>query len=266
MHFAYRRHHKLVYLRKTCKAGVFMVSSVVYINLSESYFKGNLMQKMNLKTLAYNSIRQKIVTCEYTPGMHLNEELLTETLGLSRTPVRDALSRLEQEGLIEIMPKRGIIVKPFSLNDINMIFEVRMLYEPYILQNYGSLLSETKLKELYQVFQQTNAISECYQNNDYFYELDYDFHLMIVNACPNLYIRNNYNLIQTQNARFRYMTGNISNNRLEDTFREHMDIIIPCLLKDWNTASEKLRYHLNESKKAAFQLVFDNIENTAFHF
>lgn len=219
------------------------------------------MQKINLKTLAYNSIRQKIVTCEYAPGTHLNEEILTETLGLSRTPIRDALSRLEQEGLIEIMPKRGITVKSLSLNDINMIFEVRMLYEPYILQNYGSLLPEKKIKELYQIFQQTNSDSECYQNNDYFYELDDNFHLMLVNSCPNLYIRNNYRLIQTQNARFRYLTGNVSNNRLEDTFREHIDIIVPCLLKDWGTASEKLRYHLNESKKAAFKLVFDNIEN-----
>ena len=58
------------------------------------------MPKTNLKTLAYNKIRQKIVTCEYAPGTFLNEEILTEALGLSRTPIRDALSRLEQEGLI----------------------------------------------------------------------------------------------------------------------------------------------------------------------
>ena len=63
------------------------------------------MPKTNLKTLAYNKIRQKIVTCEYAPGTFLNEEILTEALGLSRTPIRDALGRLEQEGLI--YPVRG---------------------------------------------------------------------------------------------------------------------------------------------------------------
>ena len=68
------------------------------------------MPKINLKTLAYNAIRQKIVTCEYAPGTFLNEEFLTEDLNLSRTPVRDALGRLEQEGLIQIRPKRGIMV------------------------------------------------------------------------------------------------------------------------------------------------------------
>ena len=99
------------------------------------------MPKINLKTQAYNTIRQKIVTCEYAPGTFLNEELLTSELGLSRTPIRDALSRLEQEGLIEIKPKKGILVMPLSINTISMIFEVRQLYEPYILLNYGTSLS-----------------------------------------------------------------------------------------------------------------------------
>ena len=95
------------------------------------------MPKINLKTLAYNTIRNKIVTCQYAPGTFLNEEQLTTELSLSRTPVRDALGRLEQEGLLEIRPKCGILVRPLTLNDIDMTFEVRMLYEPYILTHYG---------------------------------------------------------------------------------------------------------------------------------
>ena len=65
----------------------------------------SVMSKMNLKTQAYNTIRQKIVTCEYAPGTFLNEELLTTELGLSRTPVRDALSRLEQAAMMWLLPK-----------------------------------------------------------------------------------------------------------------------------------------------------------------
>ena len=99
------------------------------------------MPKINLKTLAYNTIRSKIVTCQYAPGTFLNEEQLTTELSLSRTPVRDALGRLEQEGLLEIRPKCGILVRPLTLNDIDMIFEVRMMYEPYVLTHYGANLS-----------------------------------------------------------------------------------------------------------------------------
>lgn len=111
-----------------------------------------IMVKTNLKTLAYNTIKQKIVTCEYAPGTFLNEEILTDELKISRTPIRDALSRLEQEGLIEIKPKKGITVTALSIKDVNMIFEIRKLYEPYILKNYGSFLDEDKLNEFYHIF------------------------------------------------------------------------------------------------------------------
>lgn len=224
------------------------------------------MPKINLKTLAYDTIKQKIVRCEYAPGAELNEELLTEQLQISRTPVRDALSRLEQEGLVEIRSKKGVTVTPLSIREINMIFEMRNLYEPHILMNYGVHLDEEKLKEFYGIFSRKNKDSSCFKDNDYYYELDSDFHQLIVSACPNIYIRQDYNLIQTQSERFRFMTGNKSNNRLEDTFKEHLDIIIPCLEQNWTAATDKLIYHLNESKKATFQLVFETIDETNITF
>ena len=214
--------------------------------------KGLFMTKTNLKTLAYTAIRHKIITCEYAPGTFLNEERLTEELRLSRTPVRDALSRLEQEGLIEIRPKRGIMVTPLSVNDINMIFEMRTLYEPYIL------LPEKRLIELNDIFLHTKPDSEYFQNNDYFYELDSEFHLMVVNACPNTYIRHSYSLIWAQNQRFRNLTGNVSASRLTATFQEHLDITGPCLRKNWKEAADKMAYHLEQSKKSSFDYVLNS--------
>lgn len=224
------------------------------------------MAKTNLKTVAYNTIKEKIVTCEYAPGTFLNEELLTEELKISRTPIRDALGRLEQEGLIEIKAKKGITVTPLSIKDINMIFEIRKLYEPYILKTYGSHLPEEKLNEYFRIFKNKNTNSECFQDNNYFYDLDASFHQMIVDTCPNTYLLHSYALTRTQSERFRFMTGNVSNNRLEDTFNEHINIIIPCLQKDWDTAAEKLLLHLEESKKATFQLVFDSSDTNGIHF
>lgn len=217
------------------------------------------MNKINLKTLAYSSIKQKIITCKYAPGTFLSEEILTEDLKISRTPIRDALGRLEQEGLIEIKPKRGISVTALSMKDINMIFEIRRMYEPYIIKTYGSSLDEEKLTEFYRIFSHKNADSECFKNNDYYYELDSAFHQMIVDTCPNIYLKHNYVSIQTQSERFRFMTGNISNNRLEETFHEHNEIITACLQKELELAAEKMNYHLEESKKATFKLVFNSL-------
>ena len=118
------------------------------------------MAKTNLKTIAYNTIREKIVTCEYAPGSFLNEEMLTSSLGLGRTPIRDALSRLEHEGLVEIRPKVGITVTPLNISDINKIFEVRLLLEPYIIKNYGSRIPVDQLNEYFQIFSRTPSASK----------------------------------------------------------------------------------------------------------
>ena len=217
------------------------------------------MPKINLKTLAYNTIRNKIVTCQYAPGTFLNEEQLTTELSLSRTPVRDALGRLEQEGLLEIRPKCGILVRPLTLNDIDMTFEVRMLYEPYILTHYGVNLSVSKLKEFYEIFQKWDPEKELYRDKDFFYDLDYRFHAFLMSACPNEFINRSYDTIQTQNERFRYMTGNVS------TFKEHTAIVEPCLEGDWEKAADRLIYHLERSKASAFRLVADSDVNSLAH-
>ena len=147
------------------------------------------MPKINLKTLAYNTIRSKIVTCQYAPGTFLNEEQLTTELSLSRTPVRDALGRLEQEGLLEIRPKCGILVRPLTLNDIDMIFEVRMMYEPYVLTHYGANLSVSALNEFYDIFKKTCAalLFSCYNLYRIIFSVSCSvtkFTICIISPCP----------------------------------------------------------------------------------
>ena len=72
----------------------------------------------SLKNQAYYEIRQRILTCEYAPGAILNEAFLCEELSFSRTPVRDALSRLEHEHLLRIVSKKGIVIENITLSDI----------------------------------------------------------------------------------------------------------------------------------------------------
>ena len=217
------------------------------------------MAKTNLKTIAYNTIREKIVACEYAPGSFLNEEMLTTSLGLGRTPIRDALSRLEHEGLVEIRPKVGITVTPLNISDINKIFEVRLLLEPYIIRNYGSRIPVDRLNEYFQIFSKTP--SENYQSDGgtRAYNLDSDFHSLIIEACPNEYIKGLYTQTRAQNERFRHMTGSLYDTRVEKTFREHLEIVRACLEQDWDGASEKLKEHIMVSKQTTFTLAFEKL-------
>ncbi|HEY0296226.1 MAG TPA: GntR family transcriptional regulator, partial [Bordetella sp.] len=78
-----------------------------------------------MREQAYTEIKRRIIHCEFRPGEALNEAQIGAVLGLGRTPVHQALHRLEVEGLVSIMPRKGVLVSPLSLNDVLDTIEVR---------------------------------------------------------------------------------------------------------------------------------------------
>ena len=81
--------------------------------------------KLSLKLQAYQYLKTKILNCEYRPNEFLNEQKLCAEMGnISRTPMRDALGRLEQEGLITILPKKGLMVSGITEEDVHSMFEM----------------------------------------------------------------------------------------------------------------------------------------------
>lgn len=203
----------------------------------------------SLKSIAYTTIRNRIADCTYPPGSMLNEELLEQSLNISRTPIRDALGRLEQEGLILIKPKKGILISPLNLNEINKIYEIRMIFEPYAILNYGNLLDEMFLHNQYKICSSEPSHIDIFQYDDF-------FHTQIVKATHNFYIEECYDTINVQIQRFRRLTG-IHPERLLATLEEHKAIITECLKKNWEEAAEAMRYHLTRSKDSAFSIVLE---------
>ncbi|MGI6109509.1 MAG: GntR family transcriptional regulator [Eubacteriaceae bacterium] len=206
---------------------------------------------MSKKQIAYDSIKEKILNCEYKPNSFLNEDLLCEDFGVSRTPVRDALGRLEQEHLVTILPKKGFLVAPLTVNEINMVFEGRLLLEPYILTNYCKNLSSEDLNHMNSIISlYKKAIQD--QKNDV-YNYDIEFHKCIVNQCTNRYLLRTYNDIENQDRRIRILSGDSNEERLFETVNEHKQIL-DCLRKnDVTNASLLLISHLQQSKESAFQ-------------
>ncbi|MDX6742642.1 GntR family transcriptional regulator [Actinocorallia sp. A-T 12471] len=98
---------------------------------------------------AYTQLRRMILGGELTPGARLAEVELAQTLGLSRTPVREALGRLGADGLVEVLPHRGARVSLWTESDIAEIFELRTLLEPYAAARAARIgVAETVLAEL----------------------------------------------------------------------------------------------------------------------
>ena len=105
------------------------------------------MAKETLKDKAYQIIKEKIITCQYKPGTLLNEIELVQEVDSSHTPIREALSRLEQENLVKFMPKKGIWVTDIVMSDVRDVYEVRELIEPHIIRRWGCDISKDELKE-----------------------------------------------------------------------------------------------------------------------
>ncbi len=211
------------------------------------------MTKETLKQQAYNIIKDKIISCEYLPNTLLNEEALREEVHASRTPVRDALSRLEQENLIQILPKKGIMVAPLSIREINMIHEARMLIEPYAVENYAEQIPIERLQYYYGIFKEKGI----QDSMGAFYEVDNELHQEFIDATKNEYFLSLYERIFNQNCRLRILSGVKSETRIENTRIEHFKIIEACMERKWKEAASAMREHLVCSKQASFEAILE---------
>src|SRR5262245_40892958 len=85
----------------------------------------------SLRDAAYDAIKHRIITCAFRPGEYINELQLSSMLKIGRTPVHQALDRLMIEGLVDVIPRKGVIVRPVSLNEVLQIIETRLVNETY---------------------------------------------------------------------------------------------------------------------------------------
>ena len=163
--------------------------------------------KLSLKLQAYQYLKTKILNCEYRPNEFLNEQKLCAEMGnISRTPMRDALGRLEQEGLITILPKKGLMVSGITEDDVHSMFEMRLLVEPYALRTYGNEIPHQYLRNFADLMHNPDKIED-------FCKADDDFHEMLMSTLPNKYLRAAYDRITGLNTRFRIMTGKVKIGR-----------------------------------------------------
>jgi len=209
--------------------------------------------KTSLKKQAYQEIKSKILSCEYAPNTFINEDFLCRELNVSRTPIRDALGRLEQENLVEIMSKKGVMIAPLTVNVINVIYETRVLLEPYILSTYGHKINDLQLNQLNHILDDKNT-----DNIKMVYHLDDEFHRIIVNICENKYLIQCYDNIHAQNTRLRIMSGNQNKERIIETQNEHKVILNHLFKKEFVQAAKALETHLLSAKEAAFKVLFSS--------
>ena len=203
--------------------------------------------KETLKHQAYQLIKNNILSCVYAPGTIINEEQIREEIGGSRTPIRDALSRLEQERLVKILPKKGILITGITIQELNQLYETRELIETHVVKHYGGRIPTDTFIGYYRRYKEYRDGTQTAYS---FLTMDENLHQLFINASENDYFISLYSTIQNQITRTRILTGRTSIERLQETTKEHLTIVEAAIQNNWNDAAAAMREHLLQSKQS----------------
>lgn len=196
-----------------------------------------------LKEQAYHQLRELILSGKLSDEPFVSERMLAKQLGMSNTPVRSAIERLEQDGMIEIGPQRGIVVRELSISEIVNHFEIREALEPFIVSKLAGRLSREQVKEL-RANQTALEKSIKAGNVREFVRLDDDFHQLLAEFSGNADIERVVR--QLRDRIFRVISRIVEHipNRIRETGEEHRQIIRALVDGDGNRAAKLMRQHL----------------------
>ena len=210
----------------------------------------------NLKNKAYQIIKERIISCDYKPNTFLNESDLIEEIDASRTPIREALNKLEHEGFVQIIPKKGVMVVGLTLSEINQTFEARILLEPFIIEHYMNRIDRNALTEILKASEELVQKAPSPETSEEFCQLDDKLHRLISSACPNKFFNDMLEHIYDQNQRIRSFSGAALMDRHIEAAHEHIDLIRHILDDQKDEALTSITLHLDKSKEAAIRSLF----------
>jgi DNA-binding GntR family transcriptional regulator len=202
----------------------------------------------SLTKIAYDAIHSSILSGQLTVDVVYKEKNLAEDLGISRTPVREALLALSSEGLITFLPRKGLVVNKFSKQDIEEIFEIRESIElasvKKICRNHA-LLDFSQLKKGFE--EQKKSLS-AQPDTTNFMNLDRKFHMAISELVGNSRLVSTMNNIRDK-VHLMGLRALSVEGRMEEVIEEHGKIV-EAVENGWEEeALALMEYHLDRSKK-----------------
>lgn len=196
--------------------------------------------------VAYQTIRENILSLKYQPGHQIKEISLAKKLKVTRTPIRKAIIRLANEGLVEIFPNKGAFVTKLSKEEIDEVFEVREALE---LKAVHLAIRRTCRDELDRIQQDLSERIKSLRLNkqDGFYLFGMDFHHEIIKLSKNNTLISIWEGLQTKLYRLRIQSGMASGRALQ-ALKEHQDILT-CIYQNKPDDTERLYLlHMNRAK------------------
>lgn len=203
----------------------------------------------------YTTLFDRIISSEYPPDMRLKEEVLADEFKVSRTPVREALRLLAQDGLVDISPKKGARVLGFTVDDIEEIYEIRNALEQLALKQAITKLSIQALSDIRSEYQTLKDTSDIIA----YTELDVKLHDYIIQSSGRRRLIADLSQLYRLLKHLRELSFDKKDIRNRAT-TEHLSLIDALFTRNLSLAQKILEEHIHNSKINAVSLIVRNGE------
>ncbi len=218
------------------------------------------LKHRTLSAMITDQLRQAILDGTYPAGAQLRQDALGEAYGVSRIPVREALFQLEAEGLVRIVPQKGAIVSELSLDEINDVFDLRVLLEPRMLQQSARHFSADDFAVLNGIQRRFEAAIAA-GNRSEWGQINAEFHMaMYVNARQPRTQSIVMALLQTSDRYTRMQLSTVEAMGVAQ--KEHAQLIAMCREGRVEEASGFLKQHIEAVRSDLLRVVGRTIETS----
>lgn len=211
----------------------------------------NMNEYLPLRDVVFNTLRQAILTGELKPGERLMEIHLADRLGVSRTPIREAIRKLELEGLVVMIPRKGAQVAKITEKNLKDVLEVRRALDTLAVRLACKRMDDTYKKQLREACDEFAKVVKCSNTKD-ITEADVRFHDIINQSTGNDRLIQLVNNLAEQMYRYRleYIKDAAYHNRLID---EHEEIYNAILERDEESAAKAVVVHIDNQEASILE-------------
>lgn len=222
-------------------------------------YSANMNSILPLRDVVFNTLRQAILTGELKPGERLLEIHLADKLGVSRTPVREAIRQLEQEGLVVMMPRKGAQVAHITEKSMSDVLEIRLALDEFAAELACQRITDSEINDL------TDACTnfeKAVSDGDIrgITTADVDFHDIIFKACRNPRLSQIVNNLAEQMYRYRFEYIKDASG-WQSLITEHRMITDAIVKRDVEMAKSAIHVHIKNQENSILRLIRNDHSN-----
>ena len=209
------------------------------------------IESPNLRERVYKILKKAIIFQEIQPGQKIDEESIAKQLGVSRTPIRESLCRLENEGIVKIIPRRGAFVVKHSNESIIEILLLREVLEGFAARLAVGNIDERTIEEMKSLFKDFSEANVRDRSKDYT-QADLKFHTLIVKKSKNNWLMSIMNTLNDHIQMLRLRTVALK-GRPEHSLLEHLKIIEALEKRNDSLAESLMRKHIQNVRESVLK-------------